>query len=312
MKAYFPYQPNIKIVLAVIIFLLITVSQNTLALPISPQPLRKLVMESEYIVYADVIDIITEKSTTHKDISFAVLVIKDKLQGTINNDTIKVYFSTDIICPEPAKYSKGETVLAFLNRNYTGYYTHARSYGSKPMGSSAFLVYKLRIHEMQSIMELENEEEKKKQTIDWLVKCALNPVTRFEGILELNSIRDTQPYPNRFKQTQERKYELDYTQKEKLREAFFSICELTRIDMPLINLIEGPNDTEIIDFLIERIIEKDIENAWQELFIYDEIAKLTERDDLKEIVEQINSLYYSDEYTEEKARKLLKEFKEKL
>lgn len=308
MRATITYQFSILITAFFVVFTI-----NTFALPISPQPLRKLVMEAEFIVYADVIDIISEKSNNNRDVTFAVLVIKDKLQGTINNDTIKVHFSTDIICPEPAKYSKGETVLAFLNRNYTGYYTHARSYGSKPMGSSAFLVYKLRIHEMQSILKLENEEERKEQTIDWLVKCALNPVTRFEGVIELSHTKTTRPpYPNQIKLKSTRIFEIDDSQKRKLREAFLSTYDLTNLDMLLINLIKEPKDTEIIDFLIARITEKEIENAWQELFIYNNIARLTEREDLKEIIEQINSLYYSEDYTEEKARKLLKEFKEKL
>jgi len=103
---------NIKL-RTILFFLLIGVLQNIFAYPITPRPLRKLVIESEYIVYVDVIKIETcEKVKGWGELKTAVLSVTEVLQGEINNKTIEVLFTPGLSCPAPANYEKGTSVLA--------------------------------------------------------------------------------------------------------------------------------------------------------------------------------------------------------
>ena len=132
----------------------IGILESTITYPISPRPLRKLVIESENIVYASVIAIEHCEKDDHWNDTKAILVIKEILQGSVKQDTIDVFFSKNMICPAPAHYEVGKSVLAFVNeyKKKSGYYTHALSYGSKTMNSNAFKSYKNRILEMQKIL----------------------------------------------------------------------------------------------------------------------------------------------------------------
>ncbi len=293
-------------------FLLIGIVQNLFAYPITPRPLRKLVMESEYIVYADVIEIKTIDSDEDWLDAKATLVLREILQGKIKKDTIEVLFTPGLTCPSPARYEKGSTVLAFLDKYKKEYYTHALSYGSKSVTPKAFQIYKSRIIEMQNILKLKDEGEKTKKTINWLVDCAVNPVTRWEGVYELSPKSDFMSYYDQDKDTFSRRYELNENQKSKLRQAFFKIENLTYEDMGLIDLVVKKNDTELINFLIKELKKSDIEKLWYNGIIMKRIAEFTNRNDLKEIVNKIEKLDYWDEEIDVKANQLAKEFIEKI
>lgn len=300
---------KIKIIITI---LLIGIGKSVFSYPIKPRPLRKLVIESGFIVYADVIEIEAIETDNHWNDTKAILVIKELIQGKINNDTIDVYFTPNMICPSPARYVKGTTVLAFLDKKKNGYSTHALSYGSKTVDSVGFEVYKSRIIEIQNILNLKNEDEKIEKTINWLITCAIDFNTRWEGIYELSPQSDFMSYYDKDKETRIRKYELNQTQKSILREAFFAIDNLTYTDMGLIDLVVKKNDTELIDFLIEELKETDIEKMWYMDFLMARVAELTNRDDLRKIVQEIEQLDYMDKNREEKANQLAKEFVEKI
>ena len=296
----------------VITILLIGLAQSVLAYPIQPRPLRKLVMESEYIVYADVIRIETMETEDHWNDTKAILVIKEILQGKIKNDTIEVLFTPGMICPAPAHYEKGTAVLAFLDKKKKRFSTHALSYGAKTMNKSAFEVYKKRILEIQHILSIKNGEEKNIKTIDWLISCAVNSDTRWEGIYELSPESDFMSYYDQDKETFIRKYGLNDNQKSRLREAFFKIEDLSYADLGLIDLVVNKNDDELLNFLIKKLKETEIEEMWYKDFLMARIAEFSDRDDLRKIVEEIGGLDYMDEKREEKANQLAKKFVEKL
>lgn len=297
---------------AIVTTLLIGYAYTVFAYPISPMPLRKLVLESKYIVYADVIEIETLETDDHWYDAIAILVIKEILQGKIKNDTIDVYFSIGMICPAPAHYEKGTTVLAFLDKEKKGYSTHALSYGSKTLDELGYTSYKERIFEIQKILKIQNEQEKTTKTLDWLISCAVNPVTRWEGIYELSPQSDFMSYYDQDKETYQRKYILTEDQKSILREAFFSIIEFEYADIGLIDLVVKENDKELLDFLIKKLKESDIENLWYNDFLMVRIAEYSDRNDLKKIIRKIEKLNYMDEDVEEKANQLAKEFLEKI
>ena len=56
--------------------------------PITPRPLRKLVIEAEYIVYADVLDILPPSAEEKNDVwtgAYALLEIQEVLQGKMTS-----------------------------------------------------------------------------------------------------------------------------------------------------------------------------------------------------------------------------------
>ena len=300
---------RIKIIITI---LLIGIGQSVFAYPITPRPLRKLVMESEFIIYADVINIEEIEADDHWNDAKAVLVIKEIIQGKIENDTINVFFTPGMICPSPARYEKGTTVLAFLDKQKKDYVTHALSYGSKTIGSKAFEAYKSRIIEMQNILKIKDEDEKAEQTIDWLVTCAVDSHTRWEGIYELSPKSDFMSYYDQDIGTYMREYDLTEIQKLKLREAFFKIDDLTYTDIGLVDLVVQKNDTELINFLIKELKEADIEDMWYLDYLMERIAKFTDRDDLRRIVKKLRNIDYMDKKRNEKTNQLAIEFIEKL
>ncbi len=300
---------KIKILITLLLF---GIAKSLFIYPITPRPLRKLIIESEYIVYADVIEIKSLKTNNNWNDTKAVLVLREILQGKIKNDTIEVFFSSGMICPAPAIYIKGAKVLAFLDKHKKRYSTHALSYGSKLINDEGFKIYKSRIIEMQNILKINNKDQKVKKTINWLIDCAVNPSTRWEGVYELSPQSDFMSYYDQDKRTFIRKYELNDNQKSKLRQAFFQIENLRYTDMGLIDLVVKNNDTELIDFLIKQLKESDLEKLWYKDFLMMRIAKFTNRDDLKEIVKKIEELDYMDKKRDDKANELAKKFIEKI
>ncbi len=292
------------------VMLLILITKNIFAYPIDPLPLRKLVIESEFIVYANVIRIDTIK-TKGGDDTKAILKIKEVIQGELKDDTIGVFFSLGIMCPPQAQYEKGTTVLAFLYKDENAYRTEGLSFGSKKVDATAFQAYKKRILEMQNILLIKNKAEKDKKTIDWLIDCAVNPNTRWEGVFELSSSgsdfmanyfdKNTNSYIKNFK--------LSNTQKIKLRKGVLNIKELTCNDMTLIDFVLNKGDTELINFLIKKLKESNIENNWCRNNFIKKIAKCSNKKRLVKIAQKLQKLYF--EHNKDKEEKLVEKFMNK-
>ncbi|MGN6647534.1 MAG: hypothetical protein ACTHJT_13515 [Cytophaga sp.] len=174
------------------IFLMLT-GYVLCAYPISPRPLRKLVAESQYIVYADVVDVNAVSDTDIWSDHKASLVIREIYQGEFIQDTIEVHFRPTMICPAPARYKTGTSVLAFLYKvdSLNFYETQALSYGAKEMTThEELMAYEARIREMQQINTIKDSIDRNTKTKDWLVTCAIDPYTRWEGVYELSPQSD--------------------------------------------------------------------------------------------------------------------------
>lgn len=294
--------------------ILLGVSHSLSAYPISPRPLRKLIIEAKYIAYATVVRIEETKVNDYWNDTKAILAIKEVLQGRIRSDTIEVFFTPFMICPAPAQYREGTSVLAFLRKakKSDGYTTHALSYGAKTLDDSEYEIYKQRIIEMRHILRMDNNEIQTPRTIDWLLKCAINPVTRWEGVYELSPKSDFMSYYDQDKQTFVLKYRLNGTQKALLREVFFEIDELQYYDLALIDLIVEETDPELLEFLINKVKNTNTEKVWYRKFIFVRIAEVSNRDDLRMIVREMEELDYFDENRDEKENELARAFLEKI
>ena len=301
-----------------LLLILTVLSYNLFAYPISPMPLRKLIIESENIVYGEVLDIKENKKVKEDDwfkSDIVVLKVHDVLHGNIKPDQIiEIYTSSDISCPAPAYYEKGKLTLAFLykEKNDDRYSTHSLSYGSKTLEKEDYSVYKKRILEMQDILKIKNEEEKHAQTIDWLVECALQKPTKWEGTYELSPESDFMSFYDRDKDVFVRKFELKDSQKEKLRLYFLSQKTLEYDDLGLIDLITKPNDRELLDFLIARFKEAYKDFLFEGNFFMSRIADLSGRNDLKEILNKNEKLDMFSVNYDQKTKEILNEFVSKL
>lgn len=240
----------------IILFFLI-VSNNIIAFnyPITPRPLRKLVSESEIIIIGNVFKIEDKKyqgkkkkNVVYNDYKIAKIKVHEILQGKILNDTIEVIFNPNTICPSPAIYYENSSTISFLNFKNGQYTTHALNYGSKTLDSSGISAYKQRILEIQNIFKIQDTISRRKETIEWLVKCSENNSTRWEGVFELINHRE-------FSNDEKNGFidELTNDQKSRLKKAYLDSLNEKYYDFDLSDLLYFDNKKEIDSILISKL-----------------------------------------------------------
>lgn len=239
-----------------LIVLMINFYSHALAYPISPRPLRMLVAESRHIVIGHVIKVenvsrkISKKRTETE--TFAIIVIKERLQGSVIEDTLRIEFEPNMICPAPAMYFENSDVLAFLDGEKGKYSTHALSYGAKTLDAKGLEVYKERILEMQSILKNQDKMAQLKDTIEWLVKCGENEYTQWEGTFELSP---NSHFMSFYSQEKPIDFELllSSSHKERLKAALLRDDDYSYADFGLIDLIYKGNENELDTFMIKAL-----------------------------------------------------------
>src|SRR5215475_6813456 len=161
------------------------------AFPIDPQTLRMLTNESELIVSARVEKITLIKCEDGFNTGIARLNILSILKGAEESQSVDVYYEPDMVCPAPPHYEEGATVLAFLTRSQDspGYFTVGLSYGAKSLNNRGIEVYSARIRELIEIEERTDPNARRERLVEWLVRCAEEPATRWEGAYDLRYSR---------------------------------------------------------------------------------------------------------------------------
>ncbi|MCH2046866.1 MAG: hypothetical protein MK212_22320, partial [Saprospiraceae bacterium] len=278
--------------------------------PIKPRPLRLLVTEAPYIVYADVIDVTHYGWKAGPDKDEAVLLVKEVLQGRLSTDTLIVSFNSNLICPWPPSYKEGAKVLAFLreSKNEEVYKTCALSYGVKEIEEKGYRVYKERIEEMQGILKIKNKRKKEQATVDWLITCTNHISTRWEGVFDLGRSSDFMFYLDRRSMTIKPRIELSREQSKRLRTSCFSIDNLAYEDRKFIELIRQKEDKELLVFLIQDLKTSPIEDLPKKEFVMKLIVELTKREDLKATVSKIRKLDLMDKERAAKLIEIIKQF----
>lgn len=247
----------------IVTFLLLILLPNlSLAYPIEPRPLRKLVMESEYIVVGHVLE---TRSAKQKDNSWDRVIAKIKvievLQGSITEEIIEVPYPAGLICPAPPHYQKGTSVLAFLTKADGKYRTHALSYGSKTLSLPEIAIYKSRIQEMQQIVKIADPDTKFMETIEWLVKCTEHEATRWEGTFELSPESDFMSYYSRSEHELFR-YLLSEDQRQRLRTALLETNDPHYYDFGLVDLVYPFHEAEVRSFLLKGLKDLNDQQLW--------------------------------------------------
>lgn len=273
-----------------VIFLLsfFGLTSNIFAYPISPRPLRKLVIESQYIIVGYVVKTIDKKKD--KDdwgTKVARIAVLENLQGKINKDTIEIEFKPNMICPAPDRYFDSTFVISFIDKDKQSgkFKTHALNYGSKTLKKDEIEIYKQRISEIQQILKLTNSEKQRTETVEWLVKCAENETTRWEGTFELSSESNFMSY-----YSQDKKEDfinvLNNNQKERLKSALLNSNEM--LDFGLVDLVYSGNEKQIDDFLFAKLKNLKEEEFW----IADNfINRLKHKNTSKEMNEILKEFY---------------------
>jgi len=300
------------------LFIMLVVNVAAFSYPIQPRPLRKLIQESEFIIYGTVIRIGKAKpSPSRWESDVAVILIKEVLQGRIKADSIKVYYSSGMICPAPPQYYEGTDIIVFLDRDKKQkdvYYTHALSYGVKNCFiPDAYTIYKSRITEMQQILTLQDETEQQEEVIRWLVKCAVNPFTRWDGLYELSPKSDFMSYYDHSCDNSLLMY-LTQNDKDSLAIAFSKIDDTGYEDLGLADIVVTYNRQLVFDVLKKNLIALEEDNKWYLFEIMQRLAMLSGDNELEKISKQYEPLRYNydDKQAGKKMERLLLQFIERL
>jgi hypothetical protein len=159
------------------------------ACPVSPPtPLRMLYKDSERVVVARVGNSEVDKTSNDDSFRRTTFHIGESLKGGHGEETLQVVHYTSTATPEFAgNFKKGERLLLFLNRDddKETYRVNDLRYGAKRLSDEDLKVYLKRIEELSALLLKEKPDDK--EIVEWLVRCAEEPATRWEGAYELKA-----------------------------------------------------------------------------------------------------------------------------
>ena len=229
------------------------------AYPIPPVPLRVLVEK------ADVIATVVVRRGLHvvppSELGYEIveLDVEQLLKGDPGRTTIR-QFNWFMVCPSPARYVPGHRALAFLDRDPEGasaaapdgFTTHALSYGSKTLDAASLALYVERVKEQLAILVMPEGPERRAAQVEWLVRCAEQPVTRWEGAYDLapqgDSMSDYDP-----KRPAPWAAELNLEQRLRLLDALLHADEVGRGEKCLEHLLDADRDPRLLAWLVARL-----------------------------------------------------------
>ncbi len=300
----------------IILFILALSFQAVAFYPISPQPLSQLVTESQLIIRGKVISTGRVTDTEPKnswDVDYAIIAVTEVWQGSIKQKNVKVYFTLGMICPQPGVFFDNEDVLAFLDKREKadGYEVHALSYGVKhELNEEGFAAYKARVSEMQDILKLSPGSEKNKRMTEWLVSCAENKATRWEGTYELSGRKYTMTVIK--KNQKEEKIEIDMSSKQRMRlfTAFMKEDTLSYDELELADIVVQVDTCAVLNKLKTALAEVDTDGLYLADGIMQRISAVCLQPELSNIYKKISSLYAWEEKNNAERLKLYQQFLE--
>ncbi|MEM7186276.1 MAG: hypothetical protein AAF466_06425 [Bacteroidota bacterium] len=298
-----------KTILIAIAFL-ITVPSQVFATncPPPPTPLRQLIEQAEFIVTG------TVNSIEDVELSYYVgkkvdLQISQVLQGQVVETSISFFLEAYLPFDSHEDITVGAALMAFMvyseeDNIYTpaGYHT-----SFKLLDNEGMTVHKERIKELQVINMFKDEKRREVLTTNWLIDCAENPHTRFDGVSELY------PYSNYMRyydaELEEYVQRITFTdiQKNRIRNIILATEEYQFFDLMLVDTIGAWNDKEVYDQVVAFIRTLDSDHLWSYSSFFYRIAYGTQREELTELLEKIQNLDYDDTF-EDRANEIAAEF----
>lgn len=163
----------------------------TVSCPVEPpKPLRTLYRLSERIVEGRVIEFRPLEGEENENQGKTAFAVMENLKGDAGDRAINVYhwFSSEEADGATGNFRPGETYLLFLengeNEESDGYRIIDYRHGVKKLSEDDLKVYVKRIEELQWIMR--QSEPDPDELVEWLVRCAEERATRWEGAYELS------------------------------------------------------------------------------------------------------------------------------
>lgn len=177
-------------------------TSTTRACPVSmPVPLRDLYVMSDLVVVGNfgettAVELVgvDENAVFESYLMRTELKVSSTAKGAGNYSKLHVYHHGWKFRGEMSnalgQYEDGDKLLIFLKRRegMDGYEMTDASYGIKKLTEAALKVYLQRLDELFLIMQ--EEEPDPARIVEWLVRCAEEPETRFEGLYELSRSND--------------------------------------------------------------------------------------------------------------------------
>jgi len=161
---------------------------------IAAHPLWDLVEESQLVVIAVVEgrrDVPLEEARLLST-RVAVLKVLETLKGE-GAPSLEVRYAPEVRCPAPPTYVTGRMVLAFLKRDKRGYLsTSTLSDGALYPAFDEFPVFRSFIIEAVRLQQLAPGPHRDAARIDWLVRAASEPATRWHGAYGLTPDADSE------------------------------------------------------------------------------------------------------------------------
>ena len=242
-----------------LIILLLSNAAMCIAYPITPRPLRQLIVESPYIVAGKVISItqLEREPNSYFPEAIAKIELTQVFKGEVFTKFVEVHFDDYYGCPSPPRYRLNTNVIAFLDFKEAKFRTHALSYGIKELDTNEMAIYSMRILEMQQILKLTNQVQQYQQTVDWLIACAENQTTKWEGVFELAPQSDFMSFYSEADQVNFGQF-LSKDQKDRL----FAILKKSETfsygDFGIIDLVYAGNEKFIDDRTVNSMKKLDL------------------------------------------------------
>ncbi|HET8670554.1 MAG TPA: hypothetical protein VFM05_08005 [Candidatus Saccharimonadales bacterium] len=285
---------NIRVVIFISIIAVMIVlaaprfSSITQACPLPPpQPLRTLYKQSDLIVVASVgRSVVAQRDNWHALLR-TDLAVSSFHKGQATDPIIYLYHrSYDESHDIAGRYKEGDALLFFLRdrKEGDGYEVDDYNYGAKQLSDADLRIYLDRINELASI--LGEGKPNHEQVVEWLVRCAEEPATRWEGAWELAMSTyalqagiDASPADGDEEAVeeegtdggqvaeassgvaQEPDQELDpifallltEEQKQRLAKALYNIPVAIERDTYLVDVVEAWNDPDLAKFLVGQL-----------------------------------------------------------
>ncbi len=283
------------------------VISNIFAYPISPRPLRLLVIESQHIIVGYVVKTYEKKKEENEwNTRIAKIAILESLQGNLSKDTIEIEFNPNMGCPAPDRYFDSTYVISFFDKNDQNgkFYTHALSYGAKTLDMDEIRIYKQRILEIQKILKIRNKKKQRIETVEWLVKCAENETTRWEGTFELSPQSHFMSYYYGSRNI-DYKNSITVSQRERLKNVLLNNDE--DIDFGIVDVVYITNEIMIEEFLLTKLKNLKEEEYWIATDLMQRLIHKNVGDEMNEILEKFEEIRFDGDNIAE-LEKLVKKF----
>lgn len=298
----------------------------------SPQPLRTLYKESDLIVIATVGQTRKVETEDERSLMKTALTVSSTLKGKAKA-TVYVYHW--VYKDEFHEFAAGNKLLLFLQQRegedgrQQGYEVDDVSYGVKQLADADLSVYRQRIEELVRLVQKAKPD--KGEIVEWLVRCAEHPATRFEGAYELArgvetlsaeedvSDEDTDEEDeessteaaakdiseddaaNDVEAGEEEEEEddlgklaslLSRAQKDRLLQALYDTAELKTGDEQLIRLARLWQDTRLQSFLIAQLRRVQYDPTQFSVTLASTLAELLDDDDITSLADEYQELVY--------------------